>query len=85
MPTPETETTTHYFWATARNYKLDDHEMSAQAQAGASSVFHEDVVAVEAIEDVWDTEDDFSEISVRGDRAGLLMRRAILRMAEEEG
>jgi hypothetical protein len=49
------------------------------------NTFLEDVEALERVEAIWSSEpDDFHEISVTGDRAGLLMRRIIARRAAEE-
>ena len=47
--TPETESTTHYFWATARDFDLESEEMTEQFRAGASYAFeHEDLPIIEA-------------------------------------
>lgn len=47
--TPETETTTHYFWAAARDRHVGNPEVSAQMAAGFDSAFrHEDEPMVEA-------------------------------------
>ena len=48
--TPETETTTHYFWAFVRNFALDDPEITESIRAGAASTFLEDVDILEAQE-----------------------------------
>ena len=45
--TPETETTTHYHWAFARNYKLDDASVSEVLAQGGLQTFMEDVVVLE--------------------------------------
>ena len=45
--TPETETTTHYHWAFARNYKLDDEAVSDVLAKGGLQTFMEDVVVLE--------------------------------------
>lgn len=47
--TPETETTTHYFWATARDFDLDDDEMTTKFERGAAYAFeNEDRPIIEA-------------------------------------
>lgn len=85
MFTPETATSTHYFWANARDVAIDDEPLSQASRTRAVNTFLEDVEALEAIEEIWTVEDeDFQEISVAGDRAGLLMRRIIGRRAAEE-
>ena len=83
MFTPETATTTHYFWATARDVAILDAQLEA-GRGHAEATFQEDVDALERIEAIWQHEPDIREISVVSDRAGLLMRRVIARRALEE-
>jgi vanillate monooxygenase len=45
--TPETERTTHYFWSTARNYRLDD-AAADEVMREIRDTFLEDVAMVEA-------------------------------------
>jgi vanillate O-demethylase monooxygenase subunit len=45
--TPETETTTHYFWALTRNYRLTDEALTATIQQAISDTFDEDSVVLE--------------------------------------
>jgi len=86
MFTPESATSTHYFWASARDVRIDDEALSEAGRKRTVSVFLEDADALERIEEIWTREDDdFQEISVAGDRAGLMMRRIIARRAAEEG
>jgi phenylpropionate dioxygenase-like ring-hydroxylating dioxygenase large terminal subunit len=86
MFTPETATSTHYFWASARDVAIDDEALSQASRTRAVNTFLEDVEALERIEAIWSAEaEDFAEISVAGDRAGLLMRRIIARRAAAEG
>ena len=40
MITPETETSSHYFWTFARNCKQDDDELSETMRATLARVFH---------------------------------------------
>lgn len=83
MFTPESLTSAHYFWANARDVAIHDEVLSEAGRARAVATFLEDVEALEDIELLWAAEeDDFREISVSGDRAGLLMRRIIARRAE---
>jgi vanillate O-demethylase monooxygenase subunit len=84
MFTPETSTSTHYFWASARDVAIDNAALSEAGQRRAINTFMEDVEALERIEALWREEGDLREISVAGDRAGLLMRRIIARRAQQE-
>ena len=46
--TPETGTSTHYFWHHARNFRLDDAAFTEELRGMFSSALKEDVVAIEA-------------------------------------
>jgi len=46
--TPETETTCHYFWAFARNYGLEDPQMTERLRQDVVRVFGEDEVILAA-------------------------------------
>ena len=47
--TPETETTTHYFWGTSRNFDLDNDEATRKFREGAGAAFsNEDMPMLEA-------------------------------------
>jgi phenylpropionate dioxygenase-like ring-hydroxylating dioxygenase large terminal subunit len=48
LVTPETETTCHYHFGFARNFKLDDAEMSKVLHEGTVNTFLEDKVMLEA-------------------------------------
>ena len=47
-PTPETETTSHYFYAHARSFRLDDPEVDEVFRTNYTKVFHEDKTVLEA-------------------------------------
>ena len=46
--TPETETTTHYFWAQAHNFKLDDPSVTELIFRQVHTAFMEDLAVIEA-------------------------------------
>jgi vanillate O-demethylase monooxygenase subunit len=81
--TPASQTETHYFWVGARNYAVADEAMNTATHALLSETFAEDLDAMEWIEGIQSREvrPEFREISVRGDKAGLLMRTIIARLA----
>jgi vanillate O-demethylase monooxygenase subunit len=85
--TPETAHSTHYFYANARDTAIDDMTLTAQGEAMTRATFLEDEEALELVERTWTDEaiDDFEELSVRGDLAGLHMRRLIAARAAAEG
>ena len=49
--TPETETSTHYFWHHARNFRLDDTELTAKLATATTTAFGEDVIIIESQQD----------------------------------
>jgi len=86
VPTPETLTSTHYFWAIARHTAIDDKAIDAEAQAFANKAFMEDKVALEEIEEVIarDKRDGFSEKVIATDHGAIQLLRAFARMAARE-
>ena len=46
--TPETERSCHYFWHHARNFRLDEPEVTEFLREAASGAFYEDVVIIDA-------------------------------------
>jgi len=46
--TPETDRSSHYFWAFARNYRRDEQALTTQLREGVSSIFREDEEILEA-------------------------------------
>jgi phenylpropionate dioxygenase-like ring-hydroxylating dioxygenase large terminal subunit len=46
--TPETKTSSHYFWATVRQFKLDDGELTDYMRAGIRHTFDQDKEVLEA-------------------------------------
>ena len=55
--TPETETTTNYFWAVSRNFRLDDHEFATWWHEAVKNIFDEDRVILEAQQYSIDSDD----------------------------
>ncbi|MGW4464115.1 Rieske 2Fe-2S domain-containing protein [Micromonospora sp. NPDC004704] len=80
--TPETETTTHDFWAVARDFALDDREVSDFLENSNRTVVLQDVTALNRLEQVIATEPEgFRELSINIDTGGLAARRILRRMA----
>jgi vanillate O-demethylase monooxygenase subunit len=86
--TPETRTSTHYFWAFARDYRTEDAEVSRFCQEAQQRVFLDDVAACEAIEArlAAYAPDYPPEFNIKVDAGPLQSRRIIERLvAEEQG
>lgn len=84
--TPESAHSTHYFYANARDTAIADAALTAASEAMTRATFLEDETALELVERSWIDEDraGYEEYSVRGDLAGLHMRRIISRRAAAE-
>lgn len=85
-PTPETEHSTHYFWAMARSHFIDDKDIDAEMRAVGEKAFREDKDALEAIEELVVAERDpaFRERLIASDEAGVQLLRALARMERED-
>ncbi|MBP7565562.1 MAG: aromatic ring-hydroxylating dioxygenase subunit alpha [Burkholderiaceae bacterium] len=84
--TPETERSTHYFYAVARNFSQDDAALDDTVRATFVKAFAgEDRPIIEAIQRaVVDPDDGFRFVDfTSGDAAARRVRRALERMTEE--
>lgn len=84
--TPETLTTTHYFWVVARDQAIDNSEVDAEALAIASQAFMEDKVALEQFEKLIarDRRADFRERIIKTDKGAIQLLRVFAQMAARE-
>lgn len=85
--TPETDGTTHYVWATARDYALGDAEFTAIMRGALEFAFeHEDMPILRDIhrlmagQDFW----DLQPLILTGDGGGVRARRILARMIAAE-
>jgi vanillate O-demethylase monooxygenase subunit len=82
--TPETDTTCHYFWAVARDYEIEDKQMTEAAFRSTSTAFAEDIAMIEAAQRIIVLNPSAPQIDVTGDAGGLQARRIVERMLTEE-
>lgn len=83
--TPETQYSTHNFWAVARDFRLGDPAIPAHTHASFKKAFQEDLEALDWIETRLKEEGlEFGEIHLASDRGGLLMRREMKKLAMRE-
>jgi phenylpropionate dioxygenase-like ring-hydroxylating dioxygenase large terminal subunit len=86
--TPETEFTTHYFWAMARNFRLEDKPFSEQMLKIGTDIFNnEDKPMIEAQQrTMGDVTDLLSlrPVLLATDGPSVRARRIVLRLLEEE-
>ena len=83
IPTPESQTSTHYFIVHGRNFAQQDDSMTHFMHEQLFKAFAEDVDGLSAIEAVLaETVDEPFEISVASDRASVAMRRYLKQRAD---
>jgi len=83
--TPETERTSHYFWAFMRNYRLDSQLITTQLRQGVQGVFGEDEAMLTAQQAAIDANPEHEFYSLSIDAGGMWVRRILDRMLEAEG
>lgn len=83
--TPETEHSTHDFWAVARDFALDDDGVSRFLAEQNRTVVLQDVEALDVLEKVIASEPEgYQELSINIDTGGLAARRMLKRLAAQE-
>ncbi|MDB5570100.1 MAG: hypothetical protein JWN93_1283 [Hyphomicrobiales bacterium] len=85
-PTPETETTTHYFFGFVRNFGLEDPKLEQMMAVNFVNVFKEDVGVLTAQQMRMDSMPDAPQIDIRVDIPPNAARRIVnqLRAAERQ-
>ena len=76
-PTPETETTSHYFYAHARNFGLDDPEVQNAYLTQFTDVFLEDKSILEAQQRIVDLKPNAQMVDINSDAPGIAARRML--------
>lgn len=83
--TPETQFTTHNFWAVARDFRLGDPAIPEHTYKSFAVAFQEDLEALEWINELQEEEGlEFGEIHLGPDRGALLIRREMKKLAKNE-
>jgi vanillate O-demethylase monooxygenase subunit len=81
--TPETEHSTHDFWMVARDFALQDEEVSSFLAENNRTVVLQDVTALDVLEVVVEGEkDSYQELSINIDTGGLAARRLLKKLVE---
>lgn len=82
--TPETEHSTHDFWAVARDFARDDQQVSDFIADQNRTVVRQDVTALDVLEQVIASEPaGYQELSINIDTGGLAARRMLSRLVEQ--
>lgn len=81
--TPETERTTHHFWTSSRNFRLDDVGLT-ETLSQIRNTFLEDVAMVEAQQQAIDAFPLAKTIDIAADAPTIQARKLLARMIESE-
>jgi phenylpropionate dioxygenase-like ring-hydroxylating dioxygenase large terminal subunit len=82
--TPETETSTNYFWSAAHNYKVDQPEATAQLYREIKATVDEDVVVLEQQQRMINADPTRGFVGIRFDAGLNRARNLISSMIEAE-
>ena len=82
--TPETRSTTHFFWNYLHNYRIDDPTITASLQASLLEGFVEDKEIIEAQQKMLEYEDEFQPRGLQGDEALVHFRKVFNSLVKEE-
>jgi phenylpropionate dioxygenase-like ring-hydroxylating dioxygenase large terminal subunit len=82
--TPQTPTTTHYFWAFTRNFGLQDSALSQRMKAYITATIAQDEDGTAACEAMMQSERMAPEVHAVGDAAGIKGRRIMEKLIEAE-
>jgi len=83
-PTPETASTTHYFFGFVRNFKLGDPAVDRVFEVDFVRVFNEDVPVLEAQQRMLELMPGAPKIDIAVDAAPLAARRMLERLLAQE-
>ncbi|MEM9458551.1 MAG: aromatic ring-hydroxylating dioxygenase subunit alpha [Myxococcota bacterium] len=75
--TPESELTSHYFFTAARNFRLDDEEITETMHRSMLFTFNEDLVVLEAQQASLLEASDVRFVNRKDDAPGILARRLV--------
>lgn len=77
--TPETKSTSHYWWSISNDYAQDNDPYYQMLQGLISGGFQEDLWACKHMQNLLDNDKvEFDEMIIAGDQAGLLFRKVML-------
>lgn len=82
---PETDRSSHYFWAFMRNYRLDSQLITTQLRDAVKGVFAEDEAMLAAQQEAIDANPDYEFYSLNIDAGGMWVRRILDEMLCAEG
>ena len=84
LPTPETETSTHYFYSHCRHFHIDSEEWDEIYRTQFTAVFDEDKVVLEGQQRRMSEYPSAPTIDINADAPNIQVRRMIDEMIAEE-
>jgi phenylpropionate dioxygenase-like ring-hydroxylating dioxygenase large terminal subunit len=82
--TPETETTSHYFWAQAHDFDVNNEKLTDMIFDQVKTAFLEDKDVFEAQQRMIDLDPSSSQVDIHADAGGIQARRILSRLYEDE-
>jgi len=84
--TPETETTSHYFWVVSRQFRQGESELSGAMEKGVYATFHEDKELLEMQQMMINEspEQNIPKVATRLDAGPIRARRLLQTLIEKE-
>jgi phenylpropionate dioxygenase-like ring-hydroxylating dioxygenase large terminal subunit len=82
--TPETDASSHYFWAQCHDFDARNSKLTEMIFADVQEAFLQDVAVFEAQQQSIDHRPDAPEIDVNGDVGGLQARRIVRELLEQQ-
>jgi len=82
--TPETETTTHYFWAQCHDFDPRNQKITDMLYEDVRTAFMQDVAVFENQQQSIALDPDAPEIDVKGDAGGLQARRIVQELLQRQ-
>jgi hypothetical protein len=82
--TPETETTTHYFWGQAHDFEPRNAEMTERVFQQIKTAFLEDVLVFTNQQQNIDLDPGAPTVDINADSGGIQARRIVDRLYQEE-
>jgi len=82
--TPETRSSTHFFWNYLHNYRIDDPSISISLQASLLEGFMEDKVIIEAQQKMLEYKEEFQPRGIQGDKALVHFRKLFNALKNKE-
>src|SRR5438132_884303 len=83
--TPETRSTTHFFWNYLHDFDLDNPNIALSLRNSLEEAFHEDLAIIEAQQKVFDADPNYHLLAIGADAALTYFRWVLARRIEAEG